>query len=321
MPQETPLAKPSMGSALAGNENIKIRPSGDDAMAAEQLCRTITNPRLTAEMSPQDLEDTVGNLVAAQSAIPLAKNERLAAPASRESTSIASNVAPVSNQVQQTAPPVQPLAVKQPLVKVFLTGRLGGDDEVARQTGAFVINMKNLVESQMKQVFGSAPTPAIAAEFSAWSRGEVSPQVPMTLTRTLLESLLKQKFPTFGQPDYWVALVEKIAGEHLAQGQRVIVTGAGTTANFKTLIARGFVHYHVMLSNVTAQNRTASPDPLSTALDNDVIKKISFQREGPRLHVVWNDNQPAPSGRFYSLPEFLAEFQGPAIADGEVGVL
>jgi hypothetical protein len=313
-----PQPNATLGNALAGNAQIKIKPSGDDVLAATDLCRTITNPRLTAEMSPADVEDTVANLVAAQAAIPLAKNERppVGASPSPEST-------PIAQAASQSLTPIAPipvLAVKTPLVKVFLTGRLGGDDEVARQTGAFVINMKNLVESQMKQVFGSTPTPAIAAEFSAWSQGVVTPQVPMTLTRTLLESLLKQKFPTFGQPDYWIALVDEIAARQLEKGLRVIVTGAGTTANFKGLIKSGFVHYHVMLSNVTAQNRTASPDALSTALDNDVIKKISFQRDGTRLHVVWNDNQPSPSGRFYSLPDFLAEFQGPSIAEGEVEI-
>jgi hypothetical protein len=309
-----------LGDALAGNEKIKIRPTGNDVLAASEACRTIMNPRLTAEMNPSDAVETIENLAAAQSAIPRAKNERLAAPISRESISIALPVAPPSSPapVAPVAPPA--LAIKQPLTKVFLTGRLSGGEEVARQTGAFVIDMNNLVSSQMKQVFGSQPTPAIAAEFSAWSQGIITPQIPMTLTRTLLESLLKQKFPAFGQPDYWVALVENLASEALARGQRVVVTGAGTTANFKALLNKGFVHYHVMLSNVTAQNRTAQPDPLATALDNDVIKKISFQRDGQRLHVVWNDNQPAPSGRFYSLPEFLAEFQGMPIAEGEVEI-
>src|SRR6266566_845281 len=234
MPQET-LPKPTLGNALAGNENIKIRSSGNDSMAVNDVCRTITNPKLYQEMSPSDVNDTVENLVAAQSAIPLAKNERLVAPVSRASISTAPVAAPASNPAPIPAP-AAPLAIKQPLTKVFLTGRLGGADEVARQTGAFVINMKSLVESQMRQVFGSQPTPAIAAEFAAWSQGIVTPQVQMTLTRTLLESLLKQKFPTFGQPDYWVALVENIAGEALAKGQRVVVTGADTTANFKALI-------------------------------------------------------------------------------------
>ena len=309
-----------LGNALAGNENIKIRPTGNDVMAANELCRTISNPRLTAEMNPTDANETIENLAAATAAIPLAKNERLAAPVSRESISTVQPAAPQSNPVAPAPVQAAPLAIKQPTTKVFLTGRLGGADVVARQTGAFVINMKSLVESQMRQVFGSTPTPAIAAEFAAWSQGIVTPQVPMTLTRTLLEALLKQKFPTFGQPDYWVALVESLAAEHLARGSRVVVTGVDTTANFKALVKKGFVHYHVMISNTTAQNLPAQPDPLATALDNDVIKKISFQREGQRLHVVWNDNQPAPSGRFYSLPEFLAEFQGPSIAEGEVEI-
>jgi hypothetical protein len=313
-----PQPNATLGNALAGNSQIKIKPSGDDVLAATDLCRTITNPRLTAEMSPSDVEETVENLVAAQSAIPLAKGERSVAQAPKASTSIAQAAAPLSTPIPTAPTPA--LAVKTPLVRVFLTGRLGGDESVARQTGAFVINMKNLVESQMRQVFGSTPTPAIAAEFAAWSQGIVTPQVPMTLTRTLLESLLKQKFPTFGQPDYWVALADSIANDALGKGQRVVVTNVGTLANFKGLKKLGYVHYHIMLSNVTAQNLPASPDPLSTALDNDVIKKISFQRDGERLHVVWNDNQPAPSGRFYALSEFLAEFQGPSIAEGEVEI-
>jgi hypothetical protein len=311
-----------LGNALAGNENIKIRPTGNDVMAANEVCRTIMNPRLTQEMNPSDANETVENFAAATAAIPLAKNERLSAPVSalKESTYTVSDAAPASNPAQQIAPPVQPLAVKAPLTRVYLTGRAGGAEEVARQTGAVVINLKSIVESQMRQTFGSIPTPAIAAEFSAWSQGIVDSKTPQTLTRTLLESLLKQKFPTFGQPDYWIAIVEGLAKDALAKGQRVVVTGIDTVANFKALGKKGFVHYHVMLSNVTAQNRQMSPDSLSTALDNDVIKKISFQRDGQRLHVIWNDNQPAPSSRFYSLPDFLAEFAAPAIGEGEVEI-
>jgi len=271
-------------------------------------------------MSPADVNETVENLVAAQSAIPLAKNERLAAPASRASISIAPDVAPVSSPIQPSAPPAQSLEVKPTLSRVYLTGGAGGADEVARQTGAVVINLKSIVEYQMRQTFGSIPTPAIAAEFSAWSQGIVDLKTPQTLTRTLLESLLKQKFPTFGQPDYWIVIVESLANAAVEKGQRVIVTGIDTVANFKALGKKGFVHYHVMLSNVTAQNKQMAPDGLSTALDNDVIKKISFQRDGQRLHVVWNDNQPAPSGRFYSLTEFLTEFSAPMVGDGEVEI-
>jgi len=300
MPQE----KTGPMSELSGNSAIKLKPSANDALALRDLCGTLNNPLITGAVVPPEEKAAMEKLL--QSPTPLVPN-------TRESTSIAPAAAPVSTPES----PTPALTVKHPLNKVFLTGRAGGAEEVARQTGAFVLNLRTLIETQMRSTFGTVPTPALVKEFQAWSSGVVSAQYPQTLTRTLLESLIRKSFPTFGQPDYWINLVVEQAEK---TGGRVVVTGIDSIANFKALQQAGFAHYHVMLSNVTAQNKTLSPDPLSDALDNDVIKKISFQKQGARLHVVWNDNQPSPSGRFYSLAEFLGEFSGPIVREGDVEI-
>ena len=291
-------------SELSGNSAIKLKPSANDARALRELCGTLNNPLITGAQVPAEERAAIEKMLTSQT--PLVPN-------SPESMSTVPDAAPASNQ----GPPTPALTVKQPLEKVFLTGRAGGADEVARQTGAYVVNLRTLIERQLRDTFGTVPTPALVKEFQAWSTGIISPQYPQTLPRILLEALLRKTFPTFGQPDYWINLVVEQATK---AGGRVVVTGIDSIANFKALQQAGFSHYHVMLSNITAQNKTLSPDPLSDALDNDVIKKISFQKQGSRLHVVWNDNQPSPSSRFYALAEFLAEFSGPVVREGDVEV-
>lgn len=312
--EQRPLPAESLGGALAGNEKIKIKPTQNDAHVLRELCGTLNNPLITGAQIPADEKAAIDQLVAANQAIP---SDVPGASPSPESTSIAQSAAPVLNRITNTPA----LTVKVPLVKVFLTGRAGGAEEVARQTGAYVINLRTVIEGQMRDTFGATPTPALVKEFQAWSSGVVSQQYSQTLTRSLLEALIRKTFPTFGQPDYWIKLVTDKADQVLAQtNSRVVVVGIDSLANFKALQKSGFSHYHVMLSNATAQNKTLSPDPLSDALDNDVIKKISFQKNGSRLHVVWNDVQPSPSSRFYSLPEFLSEFSGPVVQEGEIEI-
>lgn len=315
MPQEQrPLPAEPLGNALQGNANIKMRPVANDARTLRDLCSTLNNPAITGAQIPADEKAAIDQLVAANQAIP---SDVPGASPVKESTSIVHGAGQSLNQIPNTPA----LTIKPQLTKVFLTGRAGGADEVASKTGAYVINLRTLIESQMRDNFGATPTPALVKEFQAWSTGIVSAQYPQTLTRTLLEALIRKSYPTFGTPDYWIGLIFDRVDQVIAQvANRVVITGIDSLANFKALQKAGFAHYHVMLSNISAQNKTLTPDPLSDALDNDVIKKISFQRQGGRLHVVWNDDQPSPSPRFYSLPEFLSEFAEPAVAEGEVEI-
>lgn len=293
---------------LSGAANVKPSHIQNDQAALRNLCGMLNDPRVTGAQVPADEKKEIEKILSSSPG-------PVASPSTASSASGATTPTPSETQASAS-----PLRVRAQLTRVFLTGRAGSPNEVAPQTGAFVIDMKALVDGQMKTSFGVTPTPAIAAEFYAWSSGVVSAQYPMTLTRVLLESLIRKSLPTFGQPDYWIQWVLSQAVTAEEAKKRVIVIGVESVANFKALQKAGFIHYHVMLSNLTAQNKAMTPNPLSDALDNDVIKKISFQKEGARLHTVWHDNQPCPSGRFYSLPEFLTEFQGAVISPDEVTV-
>lgn len=214
----------------------------------------------------------------------------------------------------------RPASSAAPLTKVFLTGRAGGPEEVSVQVVALRISMRSLVESQMNKLFGSPTSPVVVNEFRAWASGVVSSAYPMTLTRILLESLIRKQVPNFGQPDYWLKSVISQAQAANDAGRPVIVTGVEDVPTFKLMQQAGFTHFHVMLSNMTAMNKQLVPNQLSDALDNDVVKKISADRQGSKLRVIWNDTQPCISGRFYSVQDFNKEFATEVIQEGEVSV-
>jgi hypothetical protein len=129
--------------------------------------------------------------------------------------------------------------------------------------------------------------------------------------------LLLVDWENFGKnPGLWVesliGRVEKFLLDNL--NQRVVVSGIRSEYEFKQLGAAGYGHYHIMCSPGTWQQRLKarnltdkSPavldvsERLAQALDNNVIKQISAQKSGNRLHCVWNDTVAAPSERFYSV--------------------
>src|SRR6185295_3609568 len=124
MPQETKLNAPTpsepMGNALAGNANIKLKPSQNDARVLRDLCGTLNNPAITGAQIPPEEKAAIDALVA--SPVPTQKTESI-------------STAPVAAPALTPERPIPALATKQALVKVFLTGRAGGADEIARQTG------------------------------------------------------------------------------------------------------------------------------------------------------------------------------------------
>lgn len=196
-------------------------------------------------------------------------------------------------------------AFREPFTKVLLTGRAGKPAEIAARTGGAVLDLRHLVSTHLAALLGFSPAGnSLAKEFEAWAGGVVSQQYPETLSRLFWVNFLRHNgFKTFGTEGYWTAVALK---EATAAGLPVVVHGVDTSAGFKELQKNGFTHFHVMCSSKTV---TAS-DPLNLALDNDCIKKISAQKTGNRLRVIWaDDSVPAPSPRFYSVNDFLGELQ------------
>lgn len=280
------MADESIKQMLQNAPPVKVSRS-NDIMALRGILGELNNPNLTGAVVPPEEKEAMEKI--------LSSSPELPSPLP---------TAPHEPEPALTAP-------RAALNKIFLTGRAGGPEQVA---GAVGINLRTLVENQVKELFGFTPTPALLSEYQAWASGTVNPQYPQTLSRALLESLVRSKQPGFGSAEYLLSLAKVRAEALAAQGKLAIIIGVDSVPGFKLLQRNGYTHFHVMMSNATASNRPSSPNAVSDAMDNDVIKKISFQRDGKRLRVIWLDSQPAPSNRFYSLQDFQRE-----LATAEVG--
>lgn len=163
-----------------------------------------------------------------------------------------------------------------------------------------------------------------------WGRGTVSAQYPLTTERavfvTMIRSLATARvlggdyvaWNSYGEnEDIWLdSCVNRTQNVPNAA-----VTNVRFENEFKRFKSEGFQAWHVMCSGPTWTTRLAarglqpgSPqvsdlsEQFAVGLDNQVTKKVSQQRLGPKLHVVWSDpGTPSPSARFYTVAEFLAE--------------
>lgn len=205
-----------------------------------------------------------------------------------------------------------------PLTRLLLTGRsLAGKHFIAQQAGCVVVSLNQLIQQVGKTAFdGVTPGEQFTESVRAWGEGEVSDKHPLTPLRWLFVEAMRRRVDTggtdqnvFGRPGYWAKVFERSLEDSTV---RLAIVDVGTEAEYKALVRMGFSPYHVLCSNGTFQARSshkaASTDaPLSRAFDANVIKQISVDRNGKKLRVIWNDNAPSPSGRFLSVPEFLAK--------------
>jgi len=224
--------------------------------------------------------------------------------------------------------------------KLVFTGRIAsGKDYVAEQIGAKVIGFEEPLRYLVELFFGVNTSPdgkgrAGALQFvqqvAAWGRAEVSEAYPLTPARACFTTMIQAAgrsaslntsllvdWENFGKhPGLWVTSLIGRAERFLLDNktQRVVVSGVRSEYEFRQLSVAGFGHYHVMCSPQTWQQRLRArnltdkssavvdvSERLAQALDNNVIKQISAQKSGNRLHCIWNDSLPAPSGRFYSV--------------------
>jgi hypothetical protein len=222
-----------------------------------------------------------------------------------------------------------------------------GKDHAANALGAKIFGFADPLYALQDHFFGtSAGTdprqkdiPGARAFLQAagqWGWGCVSEKYPLTPARacftTMVRSLgraglfpadLQVDWDSFGRDkEIWVKAALRRIDSYSAShpGHRIAIVNARFDHEFALLKSSGFEHYHVMCSPKTHANRLVkagltdkSPvvndesEQLAKALDADVIRKISGNRSGPMLKVVWNDDEsPSPSPRLYSLSNFLA---------------
>lgn len=231
-----------------------------------------------------------------------------------------------------------PVATRGNSTRLFFTGKLrSGKDHAAKAVGAHIFGFAEPLYELASKLTGleissskGKDLPGVRALLQAigqWGRNEVNAQYPITPARILFVQMVRKKFPgykNFGEnKNIWVenllARLDVWAAELANQGKRAAITNVRFDNEFKALIGEGWTHYHVMCSPTTWAKRLAeakltlqSPvvtdmsERLAAALDANVIKQISAQKNGPMLRCIWNDDEvKPPSPRLHTLNSFL----------------
>lgn len=277
-----------------------------------------------------------------------------------EETHVVPTSSPLAAPVVELPPPVDPPATAAAVAprsrnRLCFTGRLAvGKDWCATQAGATIFGFADPLYYLAKFFFHidvaaekNKDLPGMRAflqMIGQWGRAEVNEQYPLTPVRAIFISAIRSlahagavsgyevEWPTFGaNPDIWLnACVQRVAGYE----GRAAITNVRFENEFKRLKSEGWTHWHVMTDKKTWADRlkekgltTDSPavkdasERLADGIDRDVIKKISAQKIGPKLRVIWNSAAPPISPRIFTVAEFLqkvaADDAPPAAQTGE----
>jgi hypothetical protein len=224
--------------------------------------------------------------------------------------------APTGSIQQAVQQPVATTPVAANLSRIFFTGRSGvGKTHLAGLLGAAEFCIQDPILKMLSEEFaelkGTYPADFINLVIM-WGEGFVSDKVPITATRFLFNKVARERFGSgFGTSGFWTRIMTLAAMENEGQSVVTTVTDEKQAAALKEA---GFTHYHIMCSNptlTTRKRRQGANDTMATALDNQVLKAISMQRDGPKLKAIWCDTAaPTISGRLYDIGGFLAEAKG-----------
>jgi hypothetical protein len=299
---------------------------GNDALILRQLVGQLNDPRLDPRTDPsKPLPPTSPEIAAEINAVLDSTGPREIVPAppmnfpvpwSAASEAGEPGKAPAGVSVLPPTPPPVPTKPAETLdpTRILLTGRNGTDaSKLAYATGAKVFGLAESVFVFAQAWADSVDIrgfPAIAQRLHAWGDGSITAENPMSLERVWITHTARQIDAGFGKPGFWARrLLSEIDEYRAAQPRPVIVIGISELADFVLFRNEAkFTHFHVMVSNATLAKRLPSGQPsqdqVSTALDNDVIRKISAEKNGIKLRCVWNDDAAPPTNRFWSAAEF-----------------
>jgi hypothetical protein len=203
--------------------------------------------------------------------------------------------------------------------RLFFTGRTGvGKDWLAGQVKAKVMSATSPLLQAARDRFPAAKPEhfqTLLPTIHAWGEGVVDKNFPLTPARWIFIEHMAGLWPAFGTPGFWMKLLLETVGG--TEG-KIAVTNVTTAADFAALKAAGFTHFHVMTSPAAymqRQKRQGADDRLATALDQDAIKKVSAQRAGDKLPVIWNAPEAPPSPRIWTVTEFLQSMDSAPAAE------
>jgi len=304
----------------------------NDSMALNNLCGFLNNPALTgAEAPPKSATPTPEPTTALA--------DKTGATLAPDPLSlVTSTQAAVTKALEDLAAPAESYD------RLFFTGRLCvGKDYIAKLCGAQIFGFADPLYAIAKHFFGIEVTseknkdvPGMRAFLQAvgqWGRGTVSEKYPYTPARALFiqsmralglrdidpDNSLRVNWANYGLTDnIWLdSALERV---YLAQAARVALTNVRFNNEFKRLNSEpGWTHFHVMTSAKEWADRLAKrglktdapvlkdiSEIMSHQLDQNVIKQISGQKTGPKIHCIWNSTTPPPSPRLWTVAEFLA---------------
>jgi hypothetical protein len=207
--------------------------------------------------------------------------------------------------VSEPAPPPP-----QKTMRIAFTGySRAGKSWLAEKLGAKTLEFSEPAVAMITP-FVKVPPPELIGEIMAWGDGYVSPKYPMTAARIAIMRVIAAPDgePRFGVPGYWFKLFER---RLKAERGRVVVTNIYNSGQHKALRGLGFSIYHVMTSATTRSERRSLGHPdskFTTEIEQAIVQQFSHQPNGDKLPAIWcDDKQPLPSGRLFSVNEFLAK--------------
>lgn len=301
---------------------------GNDRAVLRDLTNFLNTPGVTGASVPDDAKQEIAALTSA--------------PPMRANGLPALDTAPAIAPLTPAPAPAKVIDGS----KIFYTGRLkAGKDYVAGLTGAKIFGFSEPLYFLLNYFFGITDKDRHGArkflqQVGEWGKGNVSEEYPISPERAIFVNLVREhaangfsghaeevdplrvNWLNYGHDqDIWLNAVDLRTSEFLlaSPGARAAIVNVRFEFEFKRMQAAGFRHYHVMTSAKTWAERLqkdglnaqspvvrAVSEKLAQALDADVTRKISAQRTGPKLNVIWNDSAPPPSPRLYTVAEFLA---------------
>lgn len=299
---------------------------GTDTASLNALCAFLNNPAVTGAEVPKGestkviVETTPTDISGA--------------------TMIASDPATTGGPVtvMPEAAPVPP--APQNFSRLFFTGRLGvGKDHMAGLIGAEVHGLSEPLYAMASYFFGiqvdantNKELPGIREflqKVGMWGRRHIANDYPLSPERAVFidtiqrigadafDSKLGVSWHHYGTDEnLWLdAAIVRMA---LSEAPRQAVTNVRFANEFKRMSEQGFINWHVMTTPAELQSRQAKrgvkpgeaslkdvSEALADALDRQVVKTVSAQKNGPMLRVIWNSNTPPPSPRLWTVAQFV----------------
>jgi hypothetical protein len=286
-----------------GRQTEALAVAQDNAVLAK-------HPEMTQFLGPEEMQslEALGQALPGI-ALPVS-------PAAIPTTAAAMNAPIVDSPLSQTARSA-PTAPN----RILLTGRSGvGKSWLAAQVPlASVVELTDSIDRFLRDFYPDLETGSplllnFRETIKAWGDGVITDKYPLSPARFLFTEFVRGRWPGFGTTSYWASQLVDCGPDG-----KTIVTRVESSADFRALVAAGFKHYHVVTSTNTMaarQQRKNADNRLALSLDADVIKKLSSNRQGPRLNVIWNDTTPA-SPRVFTVAQWLQDVTAEAAQTGE----